>query len=62
MIILCSYDLGNSKHDFFPKRNYDKRVDARIIRKGLKKKYGIFHTFQNPPIPLAWYGKKIKIT
>ena len=31
MIILCSYDLGNSKHDFFPKRNYDKRVDARII-------------------------------
>ena len=53
MIILRSYDLGNSKHDFFPKRIYDKRVDARIIREGLKKKYGIFHTFQNPPIPLA---------
>ena len=36
MIILRSYDLGNSKHDFFPKRNYDKRVDARIISQIIK--------------------------
>ena len=23
--------VANSKHDFFPKRNYDKRVGTRII-------------------------------
>ena len=26
----------NSKHDFFPKRNYDKRVGARIISQIIK--------------------------
>ena len=59
MIILRSYDLGNSKHDFFPKRNYDKRVDARIIRKGLKKKYGIFHTLG---LKKSFSIKKVKRT
>ena len=28
--------VENSKHDFFPKRNYDKRVDARIISQIIK--------------------------
>ena len=27
-------------------------------KEGFEKKYGIFHTFQNPPTPLAKYGKK----
>ena len=38
-----SYDIeskggqvANSKHDFFPKRNYDKRVGARIINQIMK--------------------------
>ena len=29
-------EVANSKHDFFPKRNYDKRVDARIISQIIK--------------------------
>ena len=28
--------VANSKHDFFPKRNYDKRVGARIISQKIK--------------------------
>ena len=28
--------VANSKHDLFPKRNYDKRVDARIISQIIK--------------------------
>ena len=28
--------VANSKHDFFPKRNYDKRVGARIISQIIK--------------------------
>jgi len=33
--------VANSKHDFFPKRNYDKRVGARIISQKIK-------TMKNP--------------
>ena len=29
-------EVANSKHDFFPKRNYHKRVDARIISQIIK--------------------------
>ena len=29
-------EVANSKHDFFPKRNYDKKVDARIISQIIK--------------------------
>ena len=28
--------MANSKHDFFPKRNYDKRVGVRIISQKIK--------------------------
>ena len=28
--------VANSKHDFFPKLNYDKRVGARIISQKIK--------------------------
>ena len=28
--------MGNSKHDFFPKRNYDKKVGARITSQKIR--------------------------
>ena len=36
--------VANSKHDFLPKRNYDKRVGARITSQKIEtmKKYPVF--------------------
>ena len=58
-------DLQKKKsklRDFDPKvreglenneKNFLIREKGKSLREGLNKKYGIFHTFQNPPTPLA---------
>ena len=41
----------NSKHDFFPKRNYDKRVGARIISPKIKTMNNSLFILDSTPNP-----------